>query len=123
ISTRTGAIRVSAPRGPLTLRTQSGDITLEGGIDHHTTVESFKGRLDVRLGKSSDTRIEASARQGVVRTQRIIREAGSGRRSVRSVIGSGTARLRLDTGMGVVEIAGPPRDACRQRLFRRIQVR
>ena len=111
ISTRTGAVRVTAPQAPLTLRTQSGDITLEGAIDNHTTVESFKGRLDIRLGKSSDTRIEASARQGVVRTERITPSPGSGRRTLRCVVGSGKARLRLDTGMGVIEIAGPRREA------------
>jgi DUF4097 and DUF4098 domain-containing protein YvlB len=106
-STRTGAVRVSSAYRQLTIRTQSGDISLSGSIIDHTTIETSRGSVEVRLGPKTDARIEASARQGVVRSERIALAPGSGRRKVRSLVGNGRARLRLETGMGVVEIAGP----------------
>jgi DUF4097 and DUF4098 domain-containing protein YvlB len=107
LSTRTGAIVVTGASRQLTVRTQSGDITLDASIVDHTTLESHKGSVEVRLGRSTDARIEASARQGVVRTERLSLLAGSGRRTVRSSMGDGRARLKVETGMGLIEITGP----------------
>jgi DUF4097 and DUF4098 domain-containing protein YvlB len=109
LSTRTGAVNVSSAYRQLTIRTQTGDVSLNGSIVDHTTVETVRGRVEVRLGPATDARIEAAARQGVVRSERIALAPGSGRRRVRSLVGNGRARLKLETGMGVVEIAGPTR--------------
>jgi hypothetical protein len=75
----------------------------------HTTLETEKGRLDIHLGRATDARIDASARQGVVRTQRIALFGGSGRRVARASLGKGQARLNVSTGMGVIDISGPLR--------------
>lgn len=107
LSTRSGELAVKGAHRQLTLRSQSGDIALDGAVVDHTTIETFKGRIEVRLWRNTDARIEASARQGVVRTERIALAPGSGRRTARSTIGAGRARLSLATGMGVIEITGP----------------
>jgi DUF4097 and DUF4098 domain-containing protein YvlB len=111
LSTRTGAIRVSDAYRQLTVRTHTGDVSLHGSIVDHTTVETSRGRVEVRLGPATDARIEAAARQGVVRSERIALAPGSGRRKVRGTVGNGRARLKLETGMGVVEITGPSRSS------------
>jgi DUF4097 and DUF4098 domain-containing protein YvlB len=107
LSTRSGAVKVTGAYRQLTIRTQTGDVSLNGSIVDHTTVETSRGSVEVKLGPATDARIEAAARQGVVRSERIALAPGSGRRRVRSLIGTGRARLKLETGMGVVEIAGP----------------
>jgi DUF4097 and DUF4098 domain-containing protein YvlB len=107
LTTRTGLVKVSQADGPLKVRTQSGDVLLETSIVDHTTVESFKGNLDVRLGPATDARLDASARQGVIRTKFISLGTGSSRRVLRSIFGAGRARLRLATGLGAVDITGP----------------
>jgi hypothetical protein len=107
LSTRTGAIAVTGASQQLTVRTQNGDISVDASIVDHTTLESHKGSIEVRLGGSTDARIDASARQGVVRTERLTLIAGSGRRTVRSTLGDGRARLQVATGMGLIEISGP----------------
>jgi hypothetical protein len=107
LSARTGSIRVSGAARQLKVRTQSGDVSLEGSIVEHTTIETFKGNVDVRLGPSTDARLEASARQGIVRTKRIFAQPGTSRRALRSTLGGGRARLRITAGMGVIEITGP----------------
>jgi DUF4097 and DUF4098 domain-containing protein YvlB len=107
LTTRTGSVKVSAADGPLKVRTQSGDVLLETSIVDHTTVETFKGNLDVRLGPATDARLDVSARQGVIRTKFISLGAGSSRRVLRSTFGAGRARLRVATGLGAVDIVGP----------------
>jgi Putative adhesin len=111
LTTRTGAVHVKGAERQLTVRTQSGDVTLDQSIVDHTTIDTFKGRVEVRLGQDSDTRIEAAARRGLVRTERIALAPGSSRRLVRSMVGGGRARLRITTGMGVIEITGPHRSS------------
>ncbi len=107
LSTRSGDLRVKGVERQLTLRSQGGDISLESTIVDHTTIETSKGRIEVKLGRGSDARISASARQGLVRSQRISLLPGSGRRTLRSMIGGGRARLSLTTAKGLIEIAGP----------------
>ena len=107
LTTRTGAVHVKGAERQITVRTQSGDITLDQSVVDHTTIDTFKGRVEVRLGDESDTRIDASAQRGLVRTERIALAPGSNRRLARGTIGAGRARLRITTGMGVIEITGP----------------
>jgi DUF4097 and DUF4098 domain-containing protein YvlB len=107
LSTRTGAIAVTGASRQLTVRTQNGDIAVDTSVVDHTTLESQKGSIEVRLGRATDARIDASARQGVVRTERLTLSTGSGRRAVRSTLGEGRARLQVATGMGLIEISGP----------------
>jgi hypothetical protein len=111
LSTRTGDIRITGDNRQLTVRSQSGDIALDASVVDHTTLETDKGRLEIHLGPSTDARIEASARQGVVRTQRMALFGGSGRRAARATLGKGQARLTLSTGIGAIEISGPLRGA------------
>ena len=107
LTARTGAISVLGAERQLTVRTQSGDIMVEASIVDHTTLESHKGSIELRLGRHTDARIEAFARQGVVRAERLTLAAGSGRRTAKSVLGEGRARLRAETGVGVIELSGP----------------
>jgi DUF4097 and DUF4098 domain-containing protein YvlB len=107
LSTRTGGVHVTDARQQLTARSQTGDLSLEASVVAHTTLETFRGRVEVRLGLVTDARIEATARQGVVRTERIALAPGSGRRAIRGAVGEGRARLKISTGMGVIEICGP----------------
>jgi hypothetical protein len=115
LSTRSGAVQVSSAYRQLIVRTLSGDISLNGSVVDHTRLETTRGSIDVRLGSYTDARIEAVARQGVVRSERLMLASGSGRNKVRSSVGKGRARLRVETGMGVVEVAGPMRS--RTELF------
>src|SRR5438128_728239 len=59
LSTRTGDIRVSGECGPLTVRSQSGDVTLDCSITAHTTLETHKGNLELKLGPQTNAHIEA----------------------------------------------------------------
>ena len=107
LSTRSGGVKVADVYRQLTVRTQSGDIELNSSIIDHTTLETFKGRLDVQLGPRTDARVEAVAKQGIVRSERLALQPGSGRRLVRGIVGDGRVRLKAATGMGVIEIIGP----------------
>lgn len=107
LTTRTGELSVKGTQRQLTLRSQAGDIALEASVVDHTTIETFRGRIEIVLGRSTDARIDAAAKQGVVRTERIALAPGSGRRVARATVGAGRARLSVSTGMGVIEITGP----------------
>ena len=107
LSTRSGGVKVSDVYRQLTVRTQSGDIELNSSILDHTTIETFKGRVDVQLGHRTDARVEATAKQGIVRAERLALQPGSGRRLIRGILGEGRVRLKATTGMGVIEIVGP----------------
>ena len=107
LSTRTGVVKVADVYRQLTVRTQSGDIELSSSIIDHTTIETFKGRVDVQLGKRTNARVEAVAKQGIVRSERIALQPGSSRRLLRGILGEGRVRLKASTGMGVIEIIGP----------------
>jgi putative adhesin len=111
LSTRTGPVRVSGVCGQLTVRTQSGDVTLDCSIVAHTSLETYKGNLDVKLGPQTNAHLEAKVAQGVVRAERIAPLPGSSRRTLRSTVGLGQSRLRLASGLGVINVAGPPRVA------------
>jgi|SRR5579859_880897 len=111
LSTRSGAVRVSASAGQLTVRTQSGDVALEGSVVAHTSIESYKGNLDVKLGADTNAHLEARVNQGVVRADRIAPLPGSSRRMLRTTVGLGQSRLRLSSGLGVINVIGPPRVA------------
>ncbi len=108
LSTRTGEVRVSGTCGPLTVRTQGGDVSLNGSIVAHTTLETHKGNLYLKLGPQTNAHIEASVGQGMVRSERIHPLPGSSRRTLRSTLGQGQSRLRLTSGLGVINLAGPP---------------
>jgi DUF4097 and DUF4098 domain-containing protein YvlB len=107
LGTRTGPITIERAMRQLTARSQAGDLSWTGSVLDHTTLETFKGRVEVKLGPGTDARIQATARQGVVRTERLALSPGSGRKSIRATLGSGKARLRLSTGLGVIEITAP----------------
>ncbi len=108
LSTRTGEVRISGTCGPLTVRTQSGDVSLDGSIVAHTTLETHKGNLALKLGSQTSAHIEARVGQGMVRSERIAPLPGSSRRTLRSTLGLGQARLRLTSGLGVINVSGPP---------------
>jgi hypothetical protein len=109
LSTRTGAIRVSGQSGPLIVRTQSGDVSLECDIVAHTTLETYKGNFDLKLGPLTNAHIEAKVGQGLIRSERISPLPGSSRRTLRTTLGLGQFRLRLTSGLGAINVAGPPR--------------
>jgi hypothetical protein len=111
LSTRTGSVRVSGRCGQLTVRTQSGDVTLDCSIVAHTTLDTYKGNLNLKLGAETNANIEAKVGQGVVRAERISPLPGSSRRTLRSSLGLGQSRLRLASGLGVINVSGPPRVA------------
>ena len=100
LSTRTGEVRISGECGPLKVRTQSGDVTLKGSVTAHTTLETLKGNLDLKLGPHTNAHLQAKVGQGVVRTERIAPLPGSSRRTLRSTVGLGEFRLRLESGWG-----------------------
>jgi DUF4097 and DUF4098 domain-containing protein YvlB len=108
LSTRTGEVRVSGTCGPLTVRTQSGDVSLDCSIVAHTTLETHKGNLALKLGPQTNAHIEARVGQGMVRAERIAPLPGSSRRSLRTTLGLGQARLRLTSGLGLINLSGPP---------------
>src|SRR5712692_664582 len=108
LSTRTGEVRVSGTCGPLTVRTQGGDVSLDGSVVAHTTLETHKGNLYLKLGPQTNAHIEARVSQGMVRSERIHPLPGSSRRTLRSTLGQGQSRLRLTSGLGVINLAGPP---------------
>jgi hypothetical protein len=108
LSTRTGDIRVSGECGPLTVRTQSGDVSLDCSITAHTTLETHKGNLELKLGPQTNAHIEAKVGQGMVRSERIAPLPGSSRRTLRGTLGVGQSRLRLTSGLGVIRVSGPP---------------
>lgn len=107
LSTRSGGVKVADVYRQLTVRTQSGDIELNSSIIDHTTLETFKGRVEVQLGPRTDARVEATAKQGIVRSERLALQPGSSRRLVRGIVGEGRVRLKASTGMGVIEIIAP----------------
>lgn len=107
LSTRSGSVKILDAYRQLTVRTQSGDIELNSSIIDHTTLETFKGRVEVQLGPRTDARVEAAAKQGIVRGERIALQPGTNRRLLRGIVGEGRVRLKVSTGMGVVEIIGP----------------
>jgi hypothetical protein len=74
----------------------------------HTTVETHKGSLYLKLGAYTNAQIEARVGQGMVRAERLNPLPGSSRRTLRSTLGQGQARLRLTSGLGVINVAGPP---------------
>jgi hypothetical protein len=108
LSTRTGDIRVSGDCGPLTVRSQSGDVNLDCSITAHTTLETHKGNLELKLGPQTNAHIEARVGQGMVRSERIDPLPGSSRRTLRGTLGVGQSRLRLTSGLGVIRVSGPP---------------
>ena len=108
LSTRTGEVSVSGTCGPLTVRTQGGDVSLDGSVVAHTTVETHKGSLYLKLGAYTNAQIEARVGQGMVRAERLNPLPGSSRRTLRTTLGQGQARLRLTSGLGVINVAGPP---------------
>jgi hypothetical protein len=108
LSTRTGAVRVSGVCGQLTVRTQSGDVTLDCSIVAHTSVETYKGNLDLMLGPQTNAHVEAKVGRGVVRAERVSPLPGSSRRTLRSTLGLGQSRLRLASELGVINVTGPP---------------
>jgi hypothetical protein len=107
LSTRTGDVRVSGRCGPLTVRTLSGDVAVTSSVVAHTTLETHKGNLALKLGAHTNAQIEARVGQGVVRAERIDPLPGSSRRTLRSTLGKGQARLRLTSGLGVINVSGP----------------
>ena len=111
LSTRTGPVHISGVCGQLTVRTQSGDVTLDCSIVAHTSLETYKGNLDVKLGPQTNAHLEARVAQGVVRAERISPLPGSSRRRLRSTVGPGQSRLRLASELGAINIVGPPRVA------------
>jgi hypothetical protein len=108
LSTRTGEVHVSGTCGPLTVRTQGGDVSLDGSVVAHTTLETHKGSLYLKLGAHTNAHIEARVGQGMVRAERLTPLPGSSRRTLRTTLGLGQARLRLTSGLGVINVAGPP---------------
>jgi DUF4097 and DUF4098 domain-containing protein YvlB len=108
LSTRTGAIRVSGECGQLTVRTLSGDVELDCSVVAHTTLDTVKGNLDLKLGPLTNARLEAKVGQGMVRTERISPLPGSNRRNLRGTLGRGEARLQASSRVGVIHVVGPP---------------
>jgi len=91
LSTRSGPVHVSGVCGQLTVRTQSGDVTLDCSIVAHTSLETYKGNLEVKLGPQTNAHLEAKVAQGVVRTERISPLPGSSRRTASCNPGSGAS--------------------------------
>jgi len=108
LSTRSGEVHISGTCGPLTVRTQGGDVSLDGSVVAHTTLETHKGSLYLKLGAHTNAHIEARVGQGMVRVERLTPLPGSSRRTLRTTLGLGQARLRLSSGLGVINVAGPP---------------
>lgn len=108
ISTRTGAVRVFSACGQLTVRTHSGDIDVDCSIVDHTTLETYKGHVDLKLGPETNVHLEATVGKGVVRTERISPQPGTNRHTLRSTVGLGESRLRLASVSGRITVAGPP---------------
>ncbi len=108
LSTRGGEVRVSGTCGPLTVRSQGGDVSLDGSVVAHTTLETHKGSLYLKLGEHTNAHIEARVGQGMVRAERLAPLPGSSRRTLRTTLGLGQARLRLSSDLGVINVAGPP---------------
>jgi len=108
LSTHSGAVRVSGVCAQLTVRTHTGDIGVDCSIAAHTTLETHKGNLDLKLGSLTNAHIEAKVGQGVVRAERIAPLPGSSRRILRSTLGLGQFRLRVTSGTGVINVEGPP---------------
>jgi hypothetical protein len=108
LSTRTGAVRVSGACGQLTVRTHSGDVDLDCSIVAHTTLETYKGNLDLKLGPETNVHLEATVGKGVVRAERISPLPSKNRRTLRSTVGLGESRVRLSSASGVINVAGPP---------------
>jgi hypothetical protein len=108
LSTRTGEVRVSGTCGPLTVRTQGGDVSLDGSVVAHTTLETHKGNLYLKLGPQTNAHIEARVSQGMVRAERLAPLPGSSRRTLRTTLGLGQSRLRLTSDLGVINVSGPP---------------
>jgi hypothetical protein len=95
ISTRTGAVRVFGACGQLTVRTHSGDIDVDCSIVDHTTLETYKGRVDLKLGPETNVHLEATVGKGVVRAERISPQPSTNRHTLRSTVGLGESRIRL----------------------------
>jgi hypothetical protein len=108
LSSRTGAVHVFGECGQLTVRTHSGDINLDCSIVAHTTLETSKGNLDLKLGPETNVHLEATVGKGVVRTERISPLPSNNRRILRSTVGLGQSRVRLASASGVISVAGPP---------------
>jgi len=108
LSTRTGAVRVFGECGQLRVRTLSGDVDLNCSIVAHTTIETLKGNLDLKLGPETNVHLDATVGKGVVRAERISPLPSMDRRTLRSTIGLGQSRLQLASVAGVITVAGPP---------------
>jgi hypothetical protein len=103
-------VTVADVRDKLNVRTVLGDVDFDSAVVAHTTIETDKGRLHVRLGPDSDARIEALTRTGLVRTDRLaLIQAPANRHAARALLGRGEARMRLVARRGVIELTGPGR--------------
>jgi hypothetical protein len=101
-------VKVRAVQVALTVRTLTGDVDFESAVVAHTRIETTRGILSVRVGAESSARIEASARMGLVRTHRLTLSGTPTRRAARAIVGAGLARLRVESGRGLIELTGPP---------------
>jgi len=108
LGSQSGTVSIKNARAQLLVRTVTGDVEFDSVVLGHTSIETSRGLLQVQLADGSNARIEATARSGLVRADRLALTGVTTRRQARAVLGQGEARMRLDAGRGLVELKGPP---------------
>ncbi len=103
-----GELRCQSPRlGAVTLRSVSGDITLEGDLTAHAeaVAETHAGSIDVTIATGDDLQIRAASAHGGVRAERNGEAVPQSLPNRLEIPGdSGERSLRLETHSGAVEI-------------------
>lgn len=114
-----GEVRASTVNGDLELEQLAGDARLEtvnGGIrasflrlgdDQRITADTVNGRIEIRLPENAGARLTAETLNGSLDARDFGVETNEGRligRDIDAQIGTGTARIKLDTVNGSIRV-------------------